>query len=114
MRAKLDGFQRLEVHDLAAKGYTHRSIAAAYGVSDSTISRVLGPKSRIGRPPKLAPCAICGAAKTLRFNLHRGDGVTRTTRGAGAISLCEPCWRRVAAPWRRPRKKRLTTRTVLG
>lgn len=47
--------------------------------------------------PRPARCAICGGnTKLLHFCLLLplvADAKTNTTRGAGAIDLCEPCWR---------------------
>jgi hypothetical protein len=61
--------------------------------------------------PRPVRCAICrGDAKLIHFSLLvlLVGGGSHTTRGAGSIDLCEPCWRKATAEGairRRPGRK---------
>lgn len=56
--------------------------------------------------PIVRKCDICwitdaATTRLLRFSLIRSESHPdgrHTTRGAGAVVLCEACWRKVAAP----------------
>lgn len=98
---KMSAQQMVEVRVLVANGARRASVAVEYGVSEGTISRVVGiVHGRIGRPT-LRPqaCDRCGTTerRVERFTLVKSTRRRHSSRGAGAIDLCEPCWRRTAA-----------------
>lgn len=115
MTGKLTEQQKVEIRLLASQGHRRASLALEYSVSRSTIYFVLGRKpGRVGRPPRpITVCVICGRGPSSdrgvrRFSLRVAVNKSRTSRGAGSIELCEACWRRVAAPNRRPPRLKLT------
>ena len=90
-----------DLADLLEEHGNYSAVARLLGVSPNGVSyaaKVSGltsPGLRGGR----RYCAKCrmtsGEAKILRFVLGRYHDFNnvRTTRGAGTIYLCEPCWR---------------------
>ena len=90
-----------DLADLLDEHGTYSAVARLLGVSANGVSYaaklsgLTSPRLRGGR----RYCAVCrttsGEGTILRFVMAHytdADGV-RTTRGAGTIYLCEPCWR---------------------
>lgn len=92
-KPKLDPTTHAIVRARVRQRETYLSIARDYGVSESTIARVVGRRDRLGRPPTPARCRLCGSAECRRFSLSYHAPRTRTSRGAGSAVLCEACWR---------------------
>ena len=109
-RRKLTAAQVEDIRRLYQPGVTTQvQLARQFHVSCSTISDVTFDRANrrvIGRPyVRPSQCDVCRAASApvRRFALRdeRSLNGRSMVRGAGAIDLCEACWKRVAAPRRR-------------
>ncbi len=94
-KPKLDQVQFALVRARVRRRETYLSIARDFGVSESTIARIVGPRDRLGHPPLPARCACGSVTNVRRFSLSYHAPRTRTSRGAGSAFLCEPCWRKL-------------------
>lgn len=89
-----DETTRAIIRGRARQGETYRVIGLAYGVSEGTIARIVGPRAKLGRRTLVRACFGCGSGSTRRFYLAVRDPSRRSSRGAGSLDLCEPCWRK--------------------
>jgi hypothetical protein len=93
-KPKIPPSEHVFVRIRARKRETYLSIARSYGVSESSIARIVNRSRPTGRPPLRYQCA-CGSLEVRRFSLSYHPPRSKASKGAGSAHLCEDCWRKL-------------------